>query len=252
MKHFRMIHAEIDNRHPVENFEDVTDKKFPYYQSNRHYAVCEFCESAVQIVGGANNSIQTGHRRMYAAHCRTKIQGLPFCNYKQCVGYKGNANNWQRVYKQLSVEEENAKLRDYIDSHGKEIATELFRLTKIRFTNKEGVNSLFNDVYDSFKAHGGLRVKEWYPVAIPYMMMYRTAPVRFWGYIMSDSLKPSLSRYHVVLDDSNKFKKSGYQITFTLDNDDNPKYINVRLVSTKNRIELLKCPAKWLSQDDMG
>ncbi|MCI1833644.1 MAG: hypothetical protein LKI78_02260 [Bifidobacterium tibiigranuli] len=252
MKHFRMIGEAIGIRHPVENFEDVTDKGFPYYQLDGHYAVCEFCESAVQIVGGASNSVQTGHRRMYAAHCRKEIQGLPFCDHRRCVGYKGNANNWQRIYKQQSAVETNKNLQAYIDSHGREIATELYHLTGIRFTNQSGVNKLFRDVYGSFIAHGGLYVSEWYPVAVPYMMMNKTAPVKFFGYVMSDELKQKLRRYGIVLNDHNQFKENGYEVTFTMDNDENPRYINVRLVTAKTRIELLSCPATWLSRDDMG
>ncbi|KAA0769295.1 hypothetical protein DN392_26360 [Bacillus sp. BB51/4] len=245
MKKFYKINESKENNdkpHSVTEFENITNKEFPYYQKGSKYACCEFCGSVVSITNGANNSsCSNATRAMYAKHTSLK-DGLPFDpDYKNCIGYSGNAGGWQQIFTQEKGVLKNQKLENYINSHKVDIAKELFDLIGIRFSNTSGVNNLFNEMYESFTANKGLYVKKWYPSTVPFLLMQRTSNLNFWGYIVNDAIVQELKNEGIEID-GNQFKESDYQISFDLNKDDFPTHIIVRLLDSKgNFVDVSKC-----------
>ena len=68
----KYIKLETGCRLTVDQFENNTNKSYPYYQDGKKYALCPACGSSVQIIGGINNLTQNKERKMYAAHTRSK------------------------------------------------------------------------------------------------------------------------------------------------------------------------------------
>ena len=120
----KYIKLETGCRLTVDQFENNTNKSYPYYQDGKKYALCPTCGSSVQIIGGINNLTQNKGRKMYAAHTRSKVIGL---NYDEeaklnCLNYEGNANNWQRIFDARADVNENQEALEFINEHINEIA----------------------------------------------------------------------------------------------------------------------------------
>jgi len=235
----------------VVNFDNKTNKEFPYYQNKgSRYACCPYCCSVVNVKGGRENAKQSIQQRMYASHQASKVNGFELKDYQECPFYQGNQGNWQGVYRINNKVTENKELRTYIEGNRVAIAEELSELTGVAFKNREGVNSLFECLYQSFIDNGGLHRNQWHPDMISRIMLINSAPVEFWGYkVILDSVVNVIRRNKVLGDNlklNNQFK-SDRDVTFvaTMDDNENPQRINVKLVwGTEDEIVLKSVPAK--------
>lgn len=229
----------------VVEFDARTNKVYPYYQnSGSRYARCPYCHSVVNIKGGRENKNQSTHKKMFATHHTKKIDRFELNNYQECPFYQGNKNNWQRLYQINNNITENRELKNHIDNNQVIIAEELSQLTGIAFSNLNLVNTLFDKLYKSFIKNGGLCRKQWHPEMISRIILINAGPVMFWGYkIISDEVALIIKKNNDTKDaitDNNQFVKDNVFFVATLDNNDNPNNIHLKLLWNNGKELVLK------------
>lgn len=237
----------------VVNFDDVTNKKSPYYQSGgSRYASCPFCNSVVNIKGGYENKKQSTQQKMYASHHGNEVEGFELKDYKNCPFYQGNKGNWQGVYQVNKKIRANEELQTYIENNKVAIAAELSDLTGISFKNQYGVNTLFDSVYESFILHNGLCRMNWHPEMVSHIILINAATIKFWGYKVISEEVANIIRENSVINSSlgsnNQFKSNGIKVSFiaTMNNNDNPEKIHIKLVWDNSELVLKTISAKIL------
>lgn len=248
MKHVKLNTGIIFN---VENFEDITNKVYPYFQDGKKYALCPSCGSSVQIIGGNNNLTQNRGGRLYAAHTRGTVRGLDFNATAKlnCINYEGNNNNWQRIYEARQNIPENQEVLKYLDENIDEIASAVENLIGFRCKFKDRRSRLFENLYQSFKDNGGLRIAndQFSPEYLPRMIIERAEPVNCWGAIPIDRTKNYIERAQIFEKsiDNGQFKPA-IEVEFvgTLDNDENPTKFNIKLIFEEGEIALKSISAK--------
>ncbi|MDQ8820804.1 hypothetical protein [Streptococcus ruminantium] len=248
-----MKYVKLDMGFPfnINRFEDKTNKNYPYYQNGKKYALCPSCGSSVQIIGGKNNSTQNRARRMYAAHTRSKISGLSFNEDSKfnCANYEGNDNNWQRIYEVRPNTPENQEVLNFIEEHIDDIAQEVENIIGFKCKYAKGRSKLFEALYQSFRANGGLRIapNQFVPEYIPRMIVERAEPIKCWGAIPLERTRNYITR-NQRFDDSLigvQFKpEMDVRIVGTLDNDVNPTQLNIKLIFGDEELELHHIPAR--------
>ncbi|SUN51560.1 Uncharacterised protein [Streptococcus dysgalactiae subsp. dysgalactiae] len=235
----------------IDNFEDRTNKNYPYYQNGKKYALCPSCGSSVQIVGGKNNPTQNRTRRIYAAHTRSEIDGLDFDEESKfnCVNYEGNDNNWQRIYEVRPDTPENQEIINFINEHIDDIAQEIESIIGFKCKYARTRSKLFEDLYQSFIDNGGLHISDdqFVPEYIPRMIVQRAKPVKCWGAI------PLNETRNLIVQNQN-FKNSiqegqfkpliDVEIVGVLDNDMNPTRLNIKLIFGEGEMNLHHVPVR--------
>lgn len=241
MEYVSLISGE---RFHISEFEKKTNKQYPYYQHGRKYALCPYCKSSVQVVGGINNSTHSRNQKMYAAHTQNEITKLNFDNEAklECVNYEGNNDNWQKIYTISQTEQENQEIVDFIENNINQIAKRVGKILGFKFILDSGKRSkVFDKVYESFKKNGGLRVSNFTPEYIPRMIAIKADPVPCWGLIPyektlkrilgSTKLKGSMEGKQIKPTDTVK-------VVCVLDNDEHPKHLKTRLIFEDNTPDL--------------
>ena len=235
----------------IDNFEDKTNKNYPYYQKGKKYALCPNCGSSVQIIGGKNNTTQNRARRMYAAHTRSEISGLNFDEESKfnCVNYEGNANNWQRIYEARPDTPENQEILEFINEHIDDIAQAIEDIIGFKCKYANSKSTLFKDLYQSFRINGSLRIEpnQFAPEYLPRMIVERAEPIKCWGAIPLER-----ARKHIIRNQRFKDSMDGVQfkpvidvrLVGTLDNDVNPTQLNIRLIFGEEELDLHHIPAR--------
>ncbi|MFM0818942.1 hypothetical protein [Streptococcus suis] len=249
-----MKHVKLNEGIPfdVENFEDKTNKSFPYFQAGKKYALCPSCGSSVQIIGGNNNLTQNRRGRLYAAHTKSQVRGLNFNEAAKhnCINYEGNNNNWQRIYEVRQNIPENQGVLEYLEENIDEIASAVEDLIGFRCKFKRGRSAVFEHLYQSFKDNGGLRIAndQFAPEYLPRMIIKRAAPVRCWGAIPIGRTKNYIERTQIFkgsIDNKEQFKPA-VEVMFvgTLDNDENPTRLNMRLIIGEEELDMYHIAAR--------
>ena len=248
-----MKHVKLNEGIPfdVENFEDKTNKGFPYFQDGKKYALCPSCGSSVQIIGGINNLTQNKGGRLYAAHTKSIVRGLNFNEAAKlnCINYEGNSNNWQRIYEVRQNIPENQELLEYINENIDEIASAVEALIGFRCKLKDSRSKVFENLYQSFKNNGGLRIAndQFAPEYIPRMIIQRAAPVACWGAIPIGRTKDYIKRNRIFEGsiDKGQFKPT-IEVRFvgTLDHDENPTRLNMRLIIGEEELNMYHITAR--------
>lgn len=247
-----MKHVKLNEGIPfdVENFEDKTNKSFPYFQAGKKYALCPSCGSSVQIIGGNNNLTQNRGRSLYAAHTRSQVRGLNFDRVAKhnCINYEGN-NNWQRIYEVRENIPENQGVREYLEENIDEIASAVEDLIGFRCKFKSRRSTVFENLYQSFQDNGGLQIAndQFAPEYLPRMIIERAAPVRCWGAIPIGRTKNYIERTQIFEDsiDNEQFKPD-VEVMFvgTLDHDENPTRLNMRLIIGEEELDMYHITAR--------
>lgn len=235
----------------IDKFEDKTNKNAPYYQNGKKYALCPNCGSSVQIIGGKNNLTQNREKRIYAAHTRSEIDGLNFDEESKldCVNYEGNVNNWQRIYETRPDVPENQEVIEFIKEHMDEIAHKVENIIGFRCRYANNRSKLFEDLYQSFRVNGGLRIapNQFVPEYIPRMIVERAEPIKCWGAIPLERIRNKIIRNQDFEDSivDGQFKPGiPTELVGTLDNDANPTKLNIRLIFGEEKLELHHVPAR--------
>lgn len=233
----------------VSVFDDETNKEYPYYQNGSRFALCPYCCSVVNIKGRRENKNQSTQQKMYASHHTKTVSGLELKRYEDCPFYQGNKGNWQGVYQIDNKNVENEKLKEYINDNKDVLAKELTTLTGIAFKNKEGVNSLFNNIYQSFVDNGGLYRKYWHPDMVSRIMLINSEQVEFWGYVIQEQAVinkiKKRKNFCSGLKTNNQFKSDNVSFVATMDNNENPNKINIKLICKNDELVLKKISAKY-------
>lgn len=235
MKTVQLVNGKIID---VDKFEIETNKEGVHYQKGKKYAICPSCGSSVQIIGGQNNSTNSSQtNKMYAAHTQSEVTGFKYAQLakRNCIRYEGNQNNWQKIYNNNSKESTiNKKLEQYIKDNRLKIAKELEQMLGFKTiisNNKEG--KLFKKIYESFIENKGLYIRDdqFDPDYVSRLLIVKSSPVKCWGYKMNGSLKSKLIENFDEDELGKKFKpKKNVEIVGTLDDDNNPQYIHIKLI----------------------
>ena len=248
-----MKHVKLNTGIPfdIEKFEDKTNKSFPYFQAGKKYALCPSCGSSVQIIGGINNLTQNKERRLYAAHTKNKVRDLNFNEVAKlnCINYKGNNNNWQRIYETRQNIPENQEVLEYINENIDEIASAVEELIGFRCKLKDSRSKVFENLYRSFKVNGGLCIAkdQFAPEYIPRMIIERAGPVQCWGAIPIGRTKDCIQRTQTIEGsiDKGQFKPT-IEVKFvgTLDHDENPTRLNMKLIIGNEELDMYHISAR--------
>lgn len=235
----------------VENFEDKTSKSIPYFQAGKKYALCPSCGSSVQIIGGTNNLTQSGGGRLYAVHTRSKVRGLDFNEAAKlnCINYQGNKYNWQRIYEVRQNIPENQEVLKYLEENIDKIASDVEDLIGFRCKFKDRRSTVFENLYRSFKDNGGLCIEndQFAPEYLPRMIIERASPVKCWGAIPVGRTKNYIERTQNFQRSIDKGQfKPAIEVEFvgTLDNDENPTKLNMRLIIGEEELDMYHISAK--------
>lgn len=248
----KYIKLETGSRLTVDQFENNTNKSYPYYQDGKKYALCPACGSSVQIIGGINNLTQNKERKMYAAHTRSKVIGL---NYDEeaklnCLNYEGNANNWQRIFDARADVNENQEALEFINEHINEIAQEVERIIGFKCKYANRTSKLFDELYQSFINNGGLRIlpNQFVPEYIPRLIVLRAGVVSCWGAIPLEKIRNQITNNEILKDsiDEGQFKpKIDVKLVGILDNDANPTQLIIKLVIEDEELVLKHISARY-------
>ncbi|WAX25073.1 hypothetical protein YS771_GM000064 [Streptococcus phage YS771] len=248
-----MKHVKLNTGIPfdVENFEDKTNKSFPYFQDGKKYALCPCCGSSVQIIGGINNLTQNKGGRLYAAHTKSKVKGLNFNEAEKlnCINYEGNNNNWQKIYEARQNIPENQVVLEYIKENIDEIASAVEDLIGFRCKLKYSRSKMFENLYQSFIANGGLCIAndQFAPEYIPRMIIERASPVNCWGAIPIGRTEGYIKRTQTFKGSIDKGQfKPAIEVKFvgTLDHDENPTRLNMRLIIGEKEFDMYYITAR--------
>lgn len=226
-------------------------KAFPIFKLEKKYALCPSCGSSVQIIGGNNNLTQNRGRSLYAAHTQSQVRGLNFNEAAKhnCINYEGNNNNWQRIYEVRQNIPENQGVLEYLEENIDEIASAVEDLIGFRCKLKSRRSAVFENLYQSFRDNGGLRIAndQFAPEYLPRMIIERAAPVRCWGTIPIGRTKNYIERTQIFEDsiDNEQFKPD-VEVMFvgTLDHDENPTRLNMRLITGEEELGMYHITAR--------
>lgn len=247
MKNIKLRHDEIPFL--VNSFEDRTNKVFPYYQNGAKYALCPTCGSSVQIINGKNNNTQNVSQTIYASHTKSSIDGLPYDEKAKlnCPSYSGNLNNWQKIY-QKSAGLKNKEVEKYIELNIIKIALEVEKIIGFKCVyRKSSTSNLFESIYNSFKANGGLYIgaNQFVPEYIPMLIIARASAVKCWGAILiDDGIKKKIKSNKLLgksLEQEPQFQPNGnVKIVGVLDDDNTPENLEIRLLIPGGKPLILK------------
>lgn len=249
----------------VSKFENETNKSYPYYQNGKKYALCPTCSTSVQIIGGCNNQAYSAinTKSMYAAHTKGEISGLLFDEDRKlnCIAYRGNRNNWQRIYEKREDVEENKDIEIYIEKNKFQIARDIENIIGFKCFSQKNQQTLklFESIYQSFKENKGLCMapEQFIPEYIPLLIIVKSNPVDCWGFvpvgktkdkiINNASLKPFIFEEKKDNRLETKFKpnfsKSKVELVCVLNDDNDPQHIIIKLLYNEKELILNKIPA---------
>lgn len=242
---FKMKYVSLDNGElfSVNVFEDRTDKKFPYYQSGKKFALCPTCGSAVQIIGGVNNNTKNKQRAIFASHTKGVVCGLNYDEEakRNCPQYEGNRNNWQGIYEVRHITEDNTELLTFIEENLDDLAKQIEDIIGFKCEYVRGKSALFQNIYSSFIENEGLRISknQFVPEYVARLIVQKAKPVSCWGAIPLKETERIIERNPILRRslDAGQLKLHNVQIVTTLDNDHNPTNLITKLIIGRNDLE---------------
>ncbi|MEI5992047.1 hypothetical protein A5881_003603 [Enterococcus termitis] len=175
---------------------------------------------------------------IYAGHTKNAVNGLDYSVEKKinCIMYKGNKENWQKIYEKSESNIINKDLELFLETNKEEIAIEIQKIIGFKCKFRDGVSGLYLRLVNSFIDNKGLFLKPNYlvPEYIPRLIITRASPVTLWGYIPLDAVKELIEQVPELapaIDEDGKFKPKGHvQFVGVLDNDRNSSEIKIKLL----------------------
>lgn len=165
-------------------FEDLTKKRFPYYQYGadkklKCYAVCPECGNPIHIInlyGAEMMQNEIGLITTYAKHTRGRIAGFKFWNQvekEDCSLYKptplGNTDVKHN-------DEYSQELKDLIEKNKKNIFKDIREIISVNLSIL-----IINRSYDSFINSHAYTYKAVTKYNIPYAMLYYQQSILLYG-----------------------------------------------------------------------
>ena len=245
MKYFKLING---GTYHIDEFEEKTNKKLPYYQNGSKYALCPTCGSSIQLIGGGNNNTQSSTGKYYAAHTKNPIEGLLYDidRKNNCANYEGNKNNWQGIYQRRRELPENEELSKFINENKSDNAKKVGDLIGFNGLKGDGrtPTAIFDKILESFISNEGLCIlpEQFVPDYIPRMIIERAAPVSCWGATPYRAILNRIQR-NPNLQESIKgvqFKPTNIdaKLVCVLNNVENPTQIIIRLLFGQDVLNL--------------
>lgn len=228
----------------VEFFENKSNKDYPFFQNGNKYAICPWCKTSVQIIGGNNNTTKSNQKKIYASHTKNKIQGINFDVQlkEECIYYKGNKNNWQKIYTTKNdIKRENSELKNYISNNISSISKEIEEITRFKCSTK-----LFEKIYNSFCENKGLYVEKFAPDYVSRQIICLAEPVSCWGHVIREDIKNIINQTFINSLEKEKFKPDiATKLVGVLDNDVNPTKVIIKLLyGDKNELTINEVSAE--------
>ncbi|MBO4108510.1 hypothetical protein [Streptococcus suis] len=189
--------------------------------------------------------------RLYAAHTKSNVRGLNFneAAKHRCINYEGNNNNWQRIYEVRQNIPENQDVLEYLEENIDEIAIAVESLIGFKCKFQDRRSTVFENLYQSFIANGGLCITndQFVPEYLPRMIIKRAAPVKCWGAIPIGRTKDYLERTQTFEGSIEKGQFTpAIEVEFvgTLDHDENPTRLNMRLIIGEKELDMYHIDAR--------
>lgn len=168
----------------IDNFEELTKKRFPYYQYGvdkklKCYAVCPECGNPVHIInlyGAEMMQNQTGIITTYAKHTRGKIHGFEYWNpgdREGCSLYNPTPLGNTEI---KHTDEYSEELKELIENNKRNIFKNIRKVVSINLSTH-----IINRLYDSFINSHAYTYKAVTKYNIPYAMLYYQQSISLYG-----------------------------------------------------------------------
>ena len=233
----------LDNRIvDVYDFDVVTNRELPYYNKGKRFARCPNCGSAVQIIGGDDDTQSRTLPNAHAQHRISPVVSFPLANYKHCPDYEPNHGNWQGLYNQNSAHVKNQKLETYIQNNASQIAREMSDLTGVNFYP---TNNLYLDTIESFENNNGLYSSTFIPAFVSRQILEISSPVDFKPYtINKQSIINKIKKSSLKNDlKNNQLFHRNVRFVVVKDNLNSPTQLIVKLLFSSSELELYRFTA---------
>lgn len=243
MKYFKLIDG---GTYHINEFEEKTNREFPYYQNGKRYALCPTCGSSIQLIGGENNNTQSRTGKYYAAHTRNPIEGLLYDieRKNKCANYEGNQNNWQGIYQRGGRFPENEELSIFINENQLDIAKKVGDLIGFNGLKGDGTpTAIFDKMLESFIRNGGLCIlpEQFVPDYIPRMIIERAEPVSCWGATPYEEIRNRIQQnpnLQESIEGVQFIPNIRTELVCVLNNVENPTQIIIRLLFGQDELDL--------------
>ena len=168
----------------IDNFEELTKKRFPYYQYGtdkklKCYAVCPECGNPIHIInlyGAEMIQNQTGIIATYAKHTRGKVSGFEFWNpYDKvdCSFYNPTPLGNTEI---KHSDEYSEELKELIENNKRNVFKNIREVVSINLSTQ-----IINRLYDSFMNSNSYTYKAVTKYNIPYAMLYYQQSISLYG-----------------------------------------------------------------------
>lgn len=168
----------------IDNFEEMTKKRFPYYQYGvdkklKCYAICPECGNPIHIInlyGAEMMQNKTGIITTYAKHTRGKVAGFDFwnpCNKEDCPLYNPTPLGNTEIKHNDEYSEE---LKELIENNKRTIFKNIREVVCINLSTQ-----IINRLYDSFMNSNAYTYKAVTKYNIPYAMLYYQQSISLYG-----------------------------------------------------------------------
>lgn len=201
----------------IDNFEELTKKRPPYYQYDtdnklKCYAVCPECGNPIHIInlyGAEMMQNKTGLITTYAKHTKGKIEGFDFWNpfdKENCSLYNPTPLGNTEIKHSNDYSEE---LRKLIENNNRIIFKDIREIVCINLSSK-----IINRLYESFMNSKAYAYKAVTKYNISYAILYYQQSISLYGqYITGGKLGEVLSKqinkngHFFKVDDTGKIVK---------------------------------------------
>ena len=168
----------------IDNFEELTKKRFPYYQYGadkklKCYAVCPECGNPIHIInlyGAEMIQNQTGIIATYAKHTRGKMSGFEFWNpydKEDCSLYNPTPLGNTEI---KHSDEYSEELKELIENNKRNVFRNIREVVSINLSTQ-----IINRLYDSFMNSNSYTYKAVTKYNIPYAMLYYQQSISLYG-----------------------------------------------------------------------
>lgn len=230
-----------------KNFEDMTNKKYPYYRTKngktKHYALCPICGNPVVIVNLYNNNyidLEQNRISLHARHCRRTIPDLAVYNelkYNNCQ-LRRITSFGKRVFREDNAY--NEKLKNKIESNRYNIRKHIRKIVGINVSNTR-----LDEIIDTYLNNMNYRYYHTNEFNIPYSIVYTSSAINVFknyiydneiGYEIKEKIQ-SNSIYFLVNADNQIVKKCNDKVYISVSlynhvKNDNKWYMALKLVET--------------------
>lgn len=235
----------------VENFENATNKKVPYYQKNKkgkdkHYALCPLCGNPILVVNLYKTDyedITKKSKSLHARHCRYSVKGIAQyneANYFNCPLHNQNSFGREAVRNDNNY---NEYLYKIIQNERATIRRKIRDILGVNFSDK-----FLDNIIDEYLNNRNYQYEHTNEFNLPYSIIYTSNALSIYNrYIKNNAIGNQLvnainknSKYFIVTDDkiskidSNNYAEIDIQLCHHRKHNNNKWYLTLKLTETAN------------------